>query len=38
MQSSLNEQCNEVEENNRMGKNIDLFKKFKREGHMYTYG
>ena len=32
MQSSLNEQCNEVEENNRMGKNIDLFKKFKREG------
>ena len=36
MRSFLNEQCNEVEENNRMGKNIDLFKKFKREG-TYVY-
>ena len=36
MRSFLNEQCNEVEENNRMGKKIDLFKKFKREG-TYVY-
>ena len=33
----LNEQCKEIEENNRMGKTRDLFKKIPRELFMHRW-